>query len=75
MQQAVQMLLQQKVDLVLEDNSTMESLQRLEPGLQRLPNVLAQAELFHFLHLKHQRLLPALQQQLCKTDQHCDLLR
>lgn len=71
-QQAVQMLLQQKVDLVLEDNSSMQSLQRLEPSLQQLPAVLANAELFHFLHQKHQALIPALQQQLSKTDEHSD---
>ncbi len=67
-QQAVQMLVQQKVDVVLEDSSSMESLQNLEPDLQQLPAVLAEAELFHFLHQKHQALIPALQQQLSKTD-------
>ncbi len=67
-QQAAQMLLQQKVDLVLEDNSSMESLQNLDPNLQQLPAVLAEAELFHFLHQKHQALIPALQQQLSNTD-------
>lgn len=67
-QQAAQMLLQQKVDLVLEDNSSMESLQNLDPNLQQLPAVLAEAELFHFLHQKHQALIPALQHQLSKTE-------
>ncbi len=69
-QQAAQMLMQQKVDLLLEDNSSGESLQRLDPSLQQLPAVLAEAELFHFLHHKHQALIPALQQQLSKTDEH-----
>lgn len=67
-QQAAQMLVQQKVDLLLEDNSSEESLQWVRPGVQKLPAVLAQAKLFHFLHKKHQTLIPALQKQLELAD-------
>lgn len=67
-QQAAQLLVQQKVDLLLEDNSTMETLQQLQPNLSKLSPILAEAQLFHFLHKKHHDLLPALATQLAKAE-------
>ncbi len=68
-QQAAQLLAQQKADLLLEDNSSIETLQLIWPRLTPLPPVLAEAQLFHFLHKKHQSLIPALATQLASAEQ------
>jgi polar amino acid transport system substrate-binding protein len=65
--QAVQMLQQNKIDLLLEDRqSLLEATAGDEQGanLVRLPDVLATEELFHFVHQQHQHLIPALSEQL-----------
>ncbi|OBP15457.1 hypothetical protein A5320_08865 [Rheinheimera sp. SA_1] len=65
--QAVQMLQQNKIDLLLEDlQSLHEATAGDEQGanLTRLPDVLAAEELFHFVHQRHQHLIPALTEQL-----------
>lgn len=52
--QAVQMLLQDRIDVLLEDEATVRSV--LGPSMSEVnmsPEVLVQAELFHFLHAKH----------------------
>ena len=65
--QAVQMLQQNKIDLLLED---LQSLREATAGdeqaahLHRLPEVLAAEELFHFVHQRHQQLIPRLSEQL-----------
>jgi polar amino acid transport system substrate-binding protein len=58
--QAVQMLLQDKVDVLLEDPESVSSATiELSPNgqLEQLPEVLATADLYHFVHKKHQQLL------------------
>ncbi|RVU34516.1 hypothetical protein EOE67_14815 [Rheinheimera riviphila] len=65
--QAVQMLQQNKIDLLMED---LQSLHEATAGdeqaanLVRLPEVLATEQLFHFVHQRHQHLIPALSEQL-----------
>jgi polar amino acid transport system substrate-binding protein len=65
--QAVQMLQQGKIDILLED---LKSLREATAGneqdaqLNKLPEILAQEELFHFVHQRHQQLIPALSAQL-----------
>lgn len=65
--QAVQMLQQNKIDLLMED---LQSLHEATAGdeqaanLVRLPDVLATEELYHFVHQRHQQLIPALSEQL-----------
>lgn len=65
--QAVQMLQQNKIDVLLED---LMSLREATAGneqdakLTRLPEVLAAEALFHFVHQRHQQLIPALSEQL-----------
>lgn len=65
--QAVQMLQQNKIDLLLED---WKSLSEATAGdvtaakLTKLPEVLATEQLFHFVHQKHQALVPLLRAQL-----------
>lgn len=59
--QAVQMLLQDRIDVLLEDEATVRAV--LGPSVSQLrqhPTVLASAELFHFIHKKHQALLAPL---------------
>lgn len=60
LQQAQDLLLQGKIDLLLEDEWSLPP----NGQLQRLPEVLTQAGLFHYLHIRHQALLPALTQAL-----------
>jgi len=60
LQQAQELLLQGKIDLLLEDEWSLPA----NRELQRLPEVLAQAGLFHYLHIRHQALMPALMQAL-----------
>lgn len=67
-QQAIAMLQQGKVDLLLDDAA---SVLQIEPDLnqaqlQRLPAVLATEQLFHFLHKKHQALIEPLAAELQK---------
>jgi len=60
-QQAVQMLLQDRIDVLLDDEATVRAV--LGPEFSRVrmaPEVLAGAELFHFIHRKHQDLLKPL---------------
>jgi polar amino acid transport system substrate-binding protein len=65
--QAVQMLQQNKIDLLLED---LQSLRDATAGdehaahLHKLPELLATEELFHFVHQRHQQLIPKLSEQL-----------
>jgi ABC-type amino acid transport substrate-binding protein len=65
--QAVQMLQQNKIDVLMED---LQSLHEATAGdeqaanLVRLPDVLATEQLFHFVHQRHQQLIPALSEQL-----------
>lgn len=65
--QALQMLQQDKIDLLLED---LQSLREATAGderdakIYRLPELLAAEELFHFVHQQHQHLIPALSEQL-----------
>lgn len=64
-QQAVQMLLQDRIDVLLDDEATIRAV--LGPEFSRLqmaPEVLASAELFHFIHRKHQDLLKPLSDAL-----------
>jgi len=58
--QARELLLQGKIDLLLEDEWSLAP----DAELYRLPTVLAQAELFHYVHSRHQALVPLLSQQL-----------
>lgn len=60
LQQAQDLLLQGKIDLLLEDEWSLPADQQLK----RLPQVLTQAGLFHYLHSRHQALVPALTQAL-----------
>ena len=65
--QGVQMLLQGKVDVLLEDPASVASATielRPDGQLQQLPAVLATAELYHFVHKKHQHLIALLAAQL-----------
>jgi len=65
--QAVQMLQQHKIDVLLEDlQSLLDATAGDEKGanLVKLPDVLATEELFHFVHQRHQQLIPALTEQL-----------
>lgn len=65
--QALQMLQQNKIDLLLED---LQSLHEAAAGdeqaatVSKLPEVLASEPLFHFVHQQHQQLIPALSAQL-----------
>lgn len=53
--QAVQMLLQDRIDVLLEDDITLRFvLGPNYPQVTMSPDVLAQADLFHFVHKKHQ---------------------
>ncbi|MCT6700519.1 transporter substrate-binding domain-containing protein [Rheinheimera sp. 4Y26] len=66
--QALEMLKQGKVDLMLDD---VASVLQVEPDLtaaklRRLPQVLATEQLFHFLHKKHQALIAPLAAELKK---------
>jgi len=68
--QAVQMLLQGKVDVLLEDPESVASTTiELSPDgmLQQLPSILATADLFHFIHKKHEALLAPLAASLQTT--------
>ncbi len=68
--QAVQMLLQDKVDVLLEDPASVYSATvALSPDgqLEQLPEVLATADLYHFIHKKHQQLLLPLAAALSST--------
>lgn len=68
--QAVQMLLQDKVDVLLEDPASVFSATlELSPDgqLEQLPEVLATADLYHFIHKKHQQLLIPLAALLSAT--------
>jgi ABC-type amino acid transport substrate-binding protein len=68
--QAVQMLLQDKVDVLLEDPASVYSATiELSPNgqLEQLPEVLATADLYHFIHKKHQQLLIPLAASLSST--------
>ena len=61
--QAVQMLLQGKVDVLLEDPESVASTTiELSPDgmLKQLPSILATADLFHFIHKKHEALVAPL---------------
>ena len=66
-EQAVQMLQQDKIDVLLED---LQSLREATAGneqnarLFRLPEQLDNEELFHFVHQQHRHLIPALTEQL-----------
>ena len=65
--QAVQMLQQGKIDLLLEDLlSLREAINGPEQqaGLRLLAEPLASEPLFHFVHQQHRALVPALSQQL-----------
>jgi hypothetical protein len=61
------MLQQNKIDVLMED---LQSLHEATAGdeqaanLVRLPDVLATEQLFHFVHQRHQQLIPALSEQL-----------
>jgi polar amino acid transport system substrate-binding protein len=65
--QAIQMLQQNKIDVLLED---LQSLREATAGheqaakLTKLPEVLATEEIFHFVHQQHQPLIPALSAEL-----------
>lgn len=68
--QALEMLKQGKVDLMLDD---VASVLQVEPDLTkaqlyRLPQVLATEQLFHFLHKKHQALIAPLAAELKKQN-------
>jgi len=68
--QAIEMLKQGKVDLLLDD---VASVLQVEPSLaeaklRRLPQVLATEQLFHFLHKKHQALVAPLAAELKKQN-------
>lgn len=61
--QAVQMLLQGKVNVLLEDPESVASTTiELSPDgmLKQLPSILATADLFHFIHKKHEALVAPL---------------
>lgn len=65
--QAVEMLRQDKIDVLLEDQLSILSLlggSLHDSGLAQLPEVLACAQLYHYIHQKHQSLLPALTKAL-----------
>lgn len=65
--QALQMLQQNKIDLLLEDLQSLQEAtagDELDAGIFRLPEQLAEEELFHFVHQRHQHLIPALSEQL-----------
>lgn len=65
--QAVQMLQQNKIDVLLEDLQTLHEAtagDEQAANLSRLPEVLATEELFHFVHQRHQQLIPVLSEQL-----------
>ncbi len=65
--QAVEMLRQDKIDVLLEDQLSILSLlggSLHDSGLVQLPDVLACAQLYHYVHQKHQSLLPALTKAL-----------
>ncbi len=68
--QAVTMLKQGKVDVLLDD---VESVLQVHGSLtkhsdiRRLPSALSRAELYHFLHKKHQALLKPLAAELQKS--------
>lgn len=67
--QAIRMLSQGKVDLVLDDMESVLQVQQDLTGseIRRLPQVLSSDELFHFVHKKHQALLGPLTAELQKT--------
>ena len=61
------MLQQNKIDLLLEDIQTLHEAtagDEQAANLSQLPEVLATEELFHFVHQRHQQLIPALSEQL-----------
>ena len=60
LEQAVALLRQHKIDVLLEEQWSI----RQHPGLRQLPEVLASADLYHYLHQRHAELLPALELQL-----------
>jgi len=65
--QAVQMLQQNKIDILLEDLQSLREATAGDPqaaNLIQLPEMLAAEELFHFVHQRHQQLIPALAEQL-----------
>lgn len=68
--QGVQMLLQHKVDVLLEDPVSMLSVTaELASNEQpiKLPSILSSAELYHFLHKKHQAMLQPLASLLAES--------
>lgn len=67
--QAIRMLNQGKVDLVLDDVESVLQVQQDLTGteIRRLPQVLSSDKLFHFVHKKHQALLEPLTAELQKT--------
>lgn len=65
--QAVRMLQQGKIDLLLEDLLSLREVTKgaeHQAGLSLLPKPLASQPLFHFVHQQHRALVPALSQQL-----------
>lgn len=70
--QAVNLLLQGKIDVLLEDIASLQSstFELASTGqLQQLPEVLASRELYHYVHKKHQHLLVPLAKLLADTAQ------
>ncbi len=68
--QAVAMLQQGKVDLLLDDLASVTQVHgvlQTDSWLRQLPDVLSQQGLYHFLHKKHQALLLPLAAELQKT--------
>ena len=66
-QQAVQMLLQDRIDVLLDDEATVRAVLGPEFARVQMANeVLASAELFHFVHKKHQALVEPLTTTLQK---------
>lgn len=65
--QAVQMLQQNKIDVLLEDLQSIREVigdNEQAARMTRLPEQLAVEELFHFVHQQHAALIPALSAQL-----------
>lgn len=70
LEQAVGMLLQGKIDVLLEDQQSVQSVlpaKTEQTGISMLPGTLARAGLYHYLHQRHSALIQPLATVLKKT--------
>jgi polar amino acid transport system substrate-binding protein len=70
LEQAVGMLVQGKIDVLLEDQQSVQSVlpaKTEQAGISMLPGTLARAGLYHYLHQRHSDLLQPLATVLKKT--------